>query len=223
MTRGASRLAGATTAAAARANPSKLTPMFEQYLRIKEDHPDALLLYRMGDFYEMFFDDAETAARELQIALTCRNPNADLRVPMCGVPHHSVEGYITQLLEKGFKVALCDQIEDPREAKGLVKRAVTRVLTPGTVVEDANLDAKGHNYLGALFWDEEKESGGFAWLDFPPANGLACMRRRPPTCGSGCARCSPANCWCPKARRCPRPCRSPPRRWCGCRAGRPST
>lgn len=164
--RGASRLAGATTAAMARANPSKLTPMFEQYLRIKEDHPDALLLYRMGDFYEMFFDDAETAARELQIALTCRNPNADLRVPMCGVPHHSVEGYITQLLEKGFKVALCDQIEDPREAKGLVKRAVTRVLTPGTVVEDANLDAKGHNYLGALYWDDEKEAGGFAWLDF---------------------------------------------------------
>lgn len=164
--RGASRLAGATTAAAARANPSKLTPMFEQYLRIKDDHPDALLLYRMGDFYEMFFDDAETAARELQIALTCRNPNADLRVPMCGVPHHSVEGYISQLLEKGFKVALCDQIEDPREAKGLVKRAVTRVLTPGTVVEDANLDAKGHNYLGALYWDDEKEAGGFAWLDF---------------------------------------------------------
>ncbi len=176
--RGASRLAGATTAAAARANPSKLTPMFEQYLRIKDDHPDALLLYRMGDFYEMFFDDAETAARELQIALTCRNPNADLRVPMCGVPHHSVEGYISQLLEKGFKVALCDQIEDPREAKGLVKRAVTRVLTPGTVV-------------GTTRRMRAASPGSI----FPPANGRACTRKRPPTCGSGCARCSPANCW----------------------------
>lgn len=104
-------------------NPSpKLTPMFEQYLRIKEDYPDALLFYRMGDFYELFFDDAETTARELQIALTCRNPNAELKAPMCGVPYHAVEGYISQLLDKGYRVAICEQIEDPKEAKGLVCR-----------------------------------------------------------------------------------------------------
>ena len=147
-------------------NPSpKLTPMFEQYLRIKEDYPDALLFYRMGDFYELFFDDAETTARELQIALTCRNPNAELKAPMCGVPYHAVEGYISQLLDKGYRVAICEQIEDPKEAKGLVKRAVTRVLTPGTVIDDANLDAKEHNYLGALFWNQDAEAGAFAWVD----------------------------------------------------------
>jgi DNA mismatch repair protein MutS len=146
--------------------PQKLTPMFEQYLRMKDEHPDALLFFRMGDFYEMFFEDAEVAARELQIALTCRNPNAEVKVPMCGVPHHSAEGYLTQLLNKGFKIAICDQIEDPKQAKGLVKRAVTRVLTPGTVIEDANLESKGHNYLAALCWSESRNAGGVAWMDF---------------------------------------------------------
>src|SRR6056297_975079 len=106
----------------------KLTPMMEQYLRIKEEHPDALLFYRMGDFYELFFDDAEIAARELQIALTSRNPNSEHRVPMCGMPHHSTEEYLRQLLEKGYKVAICDQVEDPKQAKGLVRREVTRIL-----------------------------------------------------------------------------------------------
>ena len=143
----------------------KLTPMMEQYLRIKEDHPGALLFYRMGDFYELFFEDAEIAARELQIALTSRNPNSEHRVPMCGMPHHSTEEYLRQLLEKGYKVAICDQVEDPRQAKGLVKREVTRVLTPGTVVEDRNLEAKGHNYLAAA-WFKAGEGGGLAWVDF---------------------------------------------------------
>lgn len=143
----------------------KLSPMFEQYMRIKEKYPDALLFYRMGDFYELFFDDAEVAARELQIALTCRNPNSELKAPMCGVPHHAVDSYISQLISKGYNVALCEQIEDPKQAKGLVQRDVIRVLTPGTVIEDSNLTAKGHNYLGALFWDEDKNAGGFAWVD----------------------------------------------------------
>lgn len=146
--------------------PAKLTPMFAQYLRIKEEYASALLFYRMGDFYELFFSDAEVAARELQIALTTRNPGAEDPVPMCGVPHHAAEGYLSQLLEKGYTVAVCEQIEDPRAAKGLVKRAVTRVLTPATTVEDANLDAKGHNYLGALYWDNENSCGGFAWVEY---------------------------------------------------------
>ncbi|MEG2140009.1 MAG: DNA mismatch repair protein MutS, partial [Bilophila sp.] len=141
----------------------RLTPMFEQYLRIKEGYPDALLFYRMGDFYELFFEDAEVAARELQIALTSRNPNAKSPIPMCGVPWHAAEGYVSQLVNKGYKVAFCDQIEDPREAKGLVERAVTHVYTAGTVVDDGNLDPKGHTFLGALFWGEE--GGGFAWVD----------------------------------------------------------
>lgn len=144
----------------------KLTPMFEQYLQIKEEHPDALLFYRMGDFFELFFEDAEIAARELQIALTCRNPNSEVKVPMCGVPHHAVETYLSQLLDKGYKVALCNQIEDPKEAKGLVKRAVTRIYTPGTVVEDSTLNAKSNNYLAAFCYDHVKNEGGLSWVDF---------------------------------------------------------
>lgn len=143
----------------------KLTPMFQQYQSIKAQYPDALLFYRMGDFYELFFEDAEIASRELQIALTARNPNADVKTPMCGVPHHAANTYISQLVGKGYNIAVCEQVEDPKQAKGLVKRAVTRVITPGTVIEDANLHAKGHNYLGALYWNKEDSAGGFAWLE----------------------------------------------------------
>ena len=139
--------------------------MFEQYLRLKEGYPDALLFYRMGDFYELFFEDAEVASRELQIALTSRNPNAEAPIPMCGVPWHAAEGYVSQLLNKGYKIAFCDQVEDPRAAKGLVERAVTRVYTPGTAVEDVSLEPKGHTYLGALFWSADTDRGGFAWVD----------------------------------------------------------
>lgn len=146
-------------------NRPKITPMFEQYLRIKEENPDALLFYRMGDFYELFFDDAVTAARELQIALTSRSRDSETPIPMCGVPWHAVDGYIAQLVDKGFRIAICDQIEDPKTAKGLVKRGVTRILTSGTVVEDANLSTKNHNYLGALYWNPAKAQGGFAWAD----------------------------------------------------------
>lgn len=147
------------------ATSPKLSPMFQQYQSIKTEHPDALLFYRMGDFYELFFEDAEIAARELQIALTTRNPNAEIKTPMCGVPHHAAENYISQLVNKGYNVAICEQVEDPKQAKGLVKRAVIRVMTPATVLEDANLTAKGHNYLGALYWQEKEGLGGFAWLD----------------------------------------------------------
>ena len=156
-----------------------MTPMLEQYLRVKGEHPDALLFYRMGDFYEMFFEDAIVAARELQLALTSRNPGADAPIPMCGVPHHAVESYLTQLLDKGFAVAVCDQIEDPKQAKGLVRRAVTRVLTPGTAVEDGNLRAKEHNYLAALFADPEERAGGLAWIDFSTGEWSGLFARDP--------------------------------------------
>lgn len=125
-----------------------------------------MLFFRMGDFYELFFEDAEIAAKQLQITLTCRNPNSEFKTPMCGVPHHAAKAYISQLIDKGFTVTLCDQIEDPKQAKGLVKRAVTRVFTPGTVVEDDTLSAKTNNYLAALIWDESKSAGGLAWMDF---------------------------------------------------------
>ena len=142
----------------------KLTPMYRQYMEIKQEYPDALLFYRMGDFYELFFEDAEVASRELQLTLTSRSKDEG-GVPMCGVPWHAAEAYMSQLVEKGYKIAVCDQIEDPKQAKGLVKRAVTRVVTSGTALEDSNLEAKSHNYLGALYWNAESSCGGFAWMD----------------------------------------------------------
>lgn len=148
-----------------KADQPRLTPMYEQYLKVKAEYPDALLFYRMGDFYEMFFEDAEVASRELQLTLTSRNRSGDDSIPMCGVPWHAAEAYICQLVDKGYKIAVCDQVEDPRAAKGLVKRAVTRVVTAGTTLEDANLVAKSHNYLGAVVWNDERGAGGFAWMD----------------------------------------------------------
>ena len=145
--------------------PKKLTPMFEQYLRIKEECGDVLLFYRMGDFYELFFDDAVLAAKELQITLTSRNPDAEDPVPMCGVPWHAATAYVAQLTKKGYSVAICEQMEDPRQSKGLVKRAVTRIVTPGTVLEDIHLESGSHSYLGAVYWNEAARRGGFAWLD----------------------------------------------------------
>ena len=154
------------SAAAAPDGGVKMTPMLEQYLSIKAKYKDPLLFYRMGDFYELFFEDAEIASRELQIALTSRTPKAEHKVPMCGVPHHAARSYMNQLLAKGYSVAVCEQVEDPREAKGLVKREVRIVETPGMAVEDDNLPTKGHSYLGALYWNEKDQTGAFAWLDF---------------------------------------------------------
>ncbi len=145
-------------------NEPKLTPMYRQYLDIKKGYPDTLLFYRMGDFYELFFEDAEIASRELQLALTSRSRDEG-GVPMCGVPWHAAENYISVLVKKGYKIALCDQMEDPKKARGLVKREVTRVMTSGTALEDSNLEAKAHTYLGALYWNASRGAGGFAWLD----------------------------------------------------------
>ena len=126
------------------------TPMMRQYKRIKRLYPDAILMFRLGDFYEMFFDDAVEASRLLGLTLTSRNKGSPERVPLCGVPYHSVEGYIARLLEAGRKVAVCEQVEDPKLAKGLVERRVTRVLTPGVVLDTEKLDSKTGNYLAAV-------------------------------------------------------------------------
>lgn len=128
----------------------KLTPMMEQYLRLKAEHPDALLLFRLGDFYELFFDDAERAAPILDVALTTRSRKDEVPIPMCGVPHFAAHHYIAKLLAAGLKVAICEQMEDPATAKGLVQRAVVRVVTPGTVTEEECLDPHLPNYLLAL-------------------------------------------------------------------------
>jgi DNA mismatch repair protein MutS len=138
------------------------TPLMRQYAAIKKDHPTALLFFRLGDFYELFFDDAVLAARELQITLTSRNKEKGMAVPMCGVPYHAAEGYISKLIRKGFKVAICDQVEDPRLAKKLVRREVTRVVTPGTAT-DSSLSSEENNFLAATARVEDRV--GFAALD----------------------------------------------------------
>ena len=133
---------------------AKYTPMMEQYLAIKEQYQDCILLYRLGDFYEMFFDDAITASRVLEIALTGRDCGQEERAPMCGVPHHAVDGYIAKLIENGYKVAICEQLEDPSDAKGIVKRDVVRIITPGTIIEQGMLDEKSNNYLCTIYLDK---------------------------------------------------------------------
>ncbi len=134
---------------------AKYTPMMEQYLSIKADYPDAFLFFRLGDFYELFFEDAIQASRELEITLTGREGGGEEKIPMCGVPYHSVEGYLQALLQKGYKIAICEQVEDPKEAKGVVRREVVRVLTPGTVMEGKMLTDRESNYLVAVWMQED--------------------------------------------------------------------
>ncbi len=129
----------------------KLTPMMQQYMDTKEQYKDCLLFYRLGDFYEMFFEDAEIASRELEITLTGRDCGFEERAPMCGVPWHSVHNYIAKLIHKGYKVAICEQMEDPALAKGIVKREVTRIITPGTVTDPSMLEEKKNNFLMAVY------------------------------------------------------------------------
>jgi len=132
-------------------SPPKMTPMLRQYLEIKERYPDEILFYRMGDFYEMFFDDAETASKILNITLTSRNNKADAaRIPMCGVPYHAAQNYLARLVKAGKRVAICEQVEDPSEAKGIVRREVTRVVTPGVVIDDQLLEENENRYVCAI-------------------------------------------------------------------------
>lgn len=143
-----------------------MTPMFKQYMAIKEEYPDAILLFRMGDFYEMFFEDAEEASRILDITLTSRNREKDQKVPMCGVPAHSADPYISKLVKAGKKVAICEQVEDPKKAKGLVKREVIRVLTPGLITEEEGLTPKANNYVAAINPGKKRtEPWGLSYMD----------------------------------------------------------
>ncbi|MEG1547708.1 MAG: DNA mismatch repair protein MutS [Clostridia bacterium] len=142
---------------------ANLTPMMQQYITLKEKYSDCLLFFRLGDFYEMFFDDAITASKELEIVLTGRDCGLSDRAPMCGVPHHSVNSYINKLISKGYKVAICEQLTDPKESNGLVERDVIRVITPGTVIEESMLDERSNNYIASVFL---YESGiGIAYCD----------------------------------------------------------
>ena len=139
------------------------TPMLKQYVAIKKEYPDSILFFRLGDFYEMFYEDAKVASKVLGIALTSRNKSGKNPVPLCGVPHHSAEPYLAKLLKEGHKVAVCEQVEDPKTAKGVVKRKVVRVLTPGAIIDTEKLDSKSNNYLASVYVNNN--SYGFAYTD----------------------------------------------------------
>lgn len=140
------------------------TPMMVQYLEVKKDYADAFLFYRLGDFYELFFDDAIKASQLLEITLTARGGNTDNPIPMCGVPHHSAQGYIETLVSKGYKVAICEQTEDPKHAKGVVKREVVQLITPGTITEGKTIDGKSNHYIASAEMTDENEIA-FTYLD----------------------------------------------------------
>lgn len=140
-----------------------LSPMMRQYMDIKEQYPDCILMFRLGDFYELFFEDAKTGARELELTLTGKNCGLEERAPMCGVPFHSVDTYVAQLVEKGYKVAICEQVEDSENAKGIVKREIVQIVTPGTITSNEILNENENNYLASVYYTEE--SIGFAYCD----------------------------------------------------------
>src|SRR5690554_6196227 len=144
------------------ASPSH-TPMMVQYLKIKREHPDVLLFYRMGDFYELFFDDARRAAALLDITLTARGKSGGQPIPMAGVPYHAAEAYLAKLVRQGESVAICEQIGDPAASKGLVERRVTRVVTPGTLTDEALLNETRDNLVAAVY--AGNPAIGLAWLD----------------------------------------------------------
>ncbi len=144
---------------------AEISPMMKQYMEIKNQHKDSILFFRLGDFYEMFFDDAKVVSEELDLTLTGKDYGQNERAPMCGIPYHSCEAYIARLVSKGYKVAMCDQMENPATAKGLVKREVVRVITPGTVMEESMLDEAKNNYICSLVISESKEEIGVCFSD----------------------------------------------------------
>ena len=156
-----------------------MTPMLQQYTAIKKDYPHEILFYRMGDFYEMFMEDAELAAREMEITLTARDAGKGKKVPMCGIPYHAVNVYLAKLLAKGYHVAICEQVEDPKTVKGIVKRAVVRIVTPGTIIEESFLEAGKNNFLAAVAHNAgiyglayvDLSTGEFLMTEFSLSNG----------------------------------------------------
>ena len=137
----------------------KVSPMMRHYISVKNEYPDVIIFYRLGDFYEVFFEDAITTSRELELTLTGRNAGLDEKVPMCGVPHHAVQIYIDKMVELGYKIGICEQLEDPKDAKGIVERGITQIISKGTVMDSASLDEKDFNYVGNV-------------IDFTHAYGL---------------------------------------------------
>ena len=143
------------------------TPMIQQYLKIKAEYQDAFLFFRLGDFYEMFFEDALKASQELEITLTSREGGGEERIPMCGVPYHSAANYIDILVERGYKVAICEQMEDPKQAKGIVRREVIQLITPGTKMDGKNFSEKENNFIASI---TDFTDGTFGFALYGPFN-----------------------------------------------------
>ena len=168
---------------------AELTPMMAQYRALKDQHPHAILLFRLGDFFEAFFEDAHVVSRELQLTLTSRPVAKGRRIPMCGIPHHALKTYLRRLIDRGHRVAICDQVEDPRHARALVRREVVRVVTPGTVVEDDLLTARENNFLAAVSWGED--SWGLALADLSTGEFLVTQGQTPQQLAEALARWRP--------------------------------
>ena len=145
------------------AQQNQLSPMMQKYMETKAEYPDCILFYRLGDFYEMFFEDAVTASRELELTLTGKQCGLEERAPMCGVPHHAVDTYLNRLVSKGYKVAICEQMEDPASCKGIVAREIVKIITPGTVTDGNMLDETRNNYLCCVYTADD--SVGLAFAD----------------------------------------------------------
>ncbi|MHA8110909.1 DNA mismatch repair protein MutS [Lactobacillaceae bacterium Melli_B4] len=161
------------------ASTPKTTPMMQQYQLVKDKYPDAFLMYRLGDFYELFNEDAVKGSQILELTLTSRNRNSAHPIPMCGVPHRAIQNYVDILVDKGYKVAICEQMEDPKSAKGMVKRAVTQLITPGTRTESGVANAKNNNYLTALVYDGSRNEYGFAYAELSTGELKVSQLKRP--------------------------------------------
>ena len=173
----------------------KLSPMMERYHEVKAENPGAILLFRMGDFYELFYQDAQNAARVLGLTLTSRDKNSDNPVPMAGFPYHQLDNYLQKLIQSGFRAAICDQVEDPKTAKGLVRREVTRVITPGTLTDDQLLDPRVSNFIACVA--PSKTSIGLAWLELSTGRFLV-SDIEPALLQDELARIHPAECIVPE-------------------------
>ena len=188
----------ASKTTAPKSDAKKLTPMMQRYLEVKAEYPDSLLLFRMGDFYELFYEDAESAARVLNLTLTSRDKSSANPVPMAGFPYHALDGYLHKLIQAGFRASVCEQVEDPKQAKGLVRREVTRVVTPGTLTEDALLDPRQHNFLATIF--PTKTAVGIAWLELSTGRFVT-ADLAPAHLGDELARLQPSECLVPSGQR----------------------
>ncbi len=174
---------------------AKLTPMMQRYLEVRQQNPGSLLLFRMGDFYELFYEDAQTAAKVLGLTLTARDKSSDKPVPMAGFPHHQLDNYLQKLIRAGFRAAICDQVEDPKKARGLVRREVTRVVTPGTLTDEQLLDPRENNFLACVV--PAKHTIGLAWLELSTGRFL-CAEPEPRALADEIARIGPAECLIPE-------------------------